>query len=186
MAASAQLSPRARAVVIAVDRFILRFARRWLVITNVVSAIIAGLPLLAAWLAANDQHELVRAIFFVYSPICHQRPERSFFVWGEQMAFCQRNTAIYTALFLFGIGFIAVRHRLRPLRWRYFFLLIAPMALDGFTQLFELRESTWELRVVTGTLFALASVWLLYPYVQIGMAELVAVLEKRFERLGLH
>ena len=61
-------------------------------------------------------------------------------------------------------------------------LLIAPMALDGFTQLFGFRESTWELRVVTGTLFGIASVWLIYPHLQTGMAEMAAVLERRFQR----
>src|ERR1700682_2051648 len=37
------------------------------------------------------------------------------------------------------------------------------MAIDGFTQLFGWRESTWELRVVTGLLFGLASGWLVLP-----------------------
>lgn len=96
------------------------------------------------------------------------------------MATCQRNVAIYTALVVFGLGFTLVRQRLRPVRWRVFFLLIAPMALDGFTQLFGLRESTWELRVVTGTLFSLASVWVLYPYLEQGMSEIAATLEARF------
>ncbi|MGE3267883.1 MAG: DUF2085 domain-containing protein, partial [Chloroflexota bacterium] len=41
----------------------------------------------------------------------------------------------------------------------------APMALDGFTQLFNLRESTPELRTFTGALFGVASVWLIYPRV---------------------
>jgi hypothetical protein len=38
------------------------------------------------------------------------------------------------------------------------------MALDGFTQLFGWRESTWELRVSTGLLFGLASGWLVLPH----------------------
>ena len=37
------------------------------------------------------------------------------------------------------------------------------MAIDGFTQLFGWRESTPELRTLTGALFGLASVWLIYP-----------------------
>ena len=37
------------------------------------------------------------------------------------------------------------------------------MALDGFPQLFGWRESTVELRTLTGALFGLASLWLVYP-----------------------
>ena len=37
------------------------------------------------------------------------------------------------------------------------------LALDGFTQLFGWRESSWELRVATGLLFGLASAWLVLP-----------------------
>ena len=179
-------SPRTRAFILAVDQGILAFTRRWLAFTNVVSGVVAGLPILAAWLLANDQSTLARVIFLIYTPICHQRPERSFFPWGGQMAFCQRDTAIYATLFLAGLGFALLRHRLRPVRWRVFFALIAPMALDGFTQLFGWRESTWELRVITGTLFGIASVWLIYPHLQTGMAEMAAVLEARFRRQPPH
>jgi uncharacterized membrane protein len=184
MAATAQLSPRTRAFILGVDRVILHIARRWLAVTNGMSALFAGLPLLAPWLLANDHHGLANAIYFVYMPVCHQRPERSFFPFGEQMAFCQRDTAIYTSLLLAGLAYILIRRHLRPLRWSRFFLLITPMAIDGFTQLFGLRESTWELRVITGTLFGIASVWLLYPHLQIGMAEMVDTLEERFRRLA--
>jgi len=37
--------------------------------------------------------------------------------------------------------------------------LILPMAWDGTTQLFGWRESTWALRVITGTLFGGGTVW---------------------------
>ncbi len=39
------------------------------------------------------------------------------------------------------------------------------MAVDGFTQLVGWRESTVELRTLTGALFGAASVWLIYPRV---------------------
>jgi uncharacterized membrane protein len=183
MAATAQLSPRTRAFILRVDHAILHISRRWLAVTNGMNVLFAGLPLLAPWLLANDQPGLAGAIYFVYRLICHQRPDRSFFPFGEQMAFCERDAAIYSTLVLAGLAYIPLRRRLRPLRWSYFFLLITPMAIDGFTQMFGLRESTWELRVITGTLFGIASVWLLYPHLQIGMAEMVDTLEARFRRL---
>ena len=37
-----------------------------------------------------------RAVFPVGSVICHQRPERSFVVRGQQLAVCARCTGLYT------------------------------------------------------------------------------------------
>jgi uncharacterized membrane protein len=37
--------------------------------------------------------------------------------------------------------------------------MILPMALDGTTQLFGWRESTWALHVITYALFGLGSAW---------------------------
>ncbi|RLA92948.1 MAG: hypothetical protein DRG83_21710, partial [Deltaproteobacteria bacterium] len=59
----------------------------------------------------------------------------------------------------------------RPLPWRAYLALIAPLALDGLAQLLGLHESSPLLRVVTGGLFGLATVWLAYPYLEMGMEE---------------
>ncbi len=57
------------------------------------------------------------------------------------------------------------------------------MALDGFTQLFGLRESNWQLRVLTGGLFALSCVWVAFPYLGRAFAEMRRDLEARFRRV---
>lgn len=186
MAAIARpISPRRRGLLLALNRGSLAFARRWLAITNALSVILAAVPLLAAWLAANGHAALALPIYVAYRVTCAQVPSRSWFPWGAQMATCQRETAIYVSLALAGLIFIPLRARLRPLGWLPFLALSTPMAIDGFSQLFGWRESTPELRVLTGGLFGLASVWLLYPHLQAGMAEIVAIVEARFRRLGL-
>ena len=89
---------------------------------------------------------------------------------GWKMALCERDLAIFAGLLLFGALF-AARWRaagLRPSGYLLYAFLAAPMALDGFTQLFGWRESTWELRVLTGFLFGLASAWLLYPRFEVS------------------
>ena len=81
---------------------------------------------------------------------------------GWKMAFCERDLAIY--LGLLAVGLLYARQRqLKPLSFSVYALLILPMAVDGFTQLFGWRESTWQLRVSTGLLFGLASAWLVLP-----------------------
>lgn len=93
---------------------------------------------------------------------------------GYQMAWCQRDFAMWTAIFLAGLLFALVRHRLRPLPLWAYLVFIAPMAVDGALQLIGLRESTWEMRVLTGVLFGVGTVWLTYPYLEMGMREIRA------------
>lgn len=95
---------------------------------------------------------------------------------GYKIAICQRDTALYGSLLAGGLLFAALRGRLRRPGGTYikmpiwlFGLLLIPMALDGGTQLFGLRESGWELRLLTGALAGGAIVWLAYPYVQEAM-----------------
>ncbi len=98
---------------------------------------------------------------------------------GYQMAWCQRDFAIYTSIFLAGLLFALVRPRLEPLPIWAYLIVIAPMAIDGFTQLLGWRESTWGLRVVTGALFGVGTVWLAYPYVERGMQEIRRTIKPR-------
>ena len=52
------------------------------------------------------------------------------------------------------------------MRWWGLVLFSIPMALDGFTQMFGLRESNWELRLLTGALFGMAVSWFILPLMQ--------------------
>jgi len=106
---------------------------------------------------------------------------------GYKVALCQRDVAIYGSIFLAGVAFTFLRHRLKPLPiWAWFVIGIIPLALDGGSQLisslpllsFPLRESTPFLRSLTGMLFGVANVWMAYPYVEEIMVDtqtLVAV-----------
>jgi uncharacterized membrane protein len=55
--------------------------------------------------------------YLVGSLLCHQRPERSFFLWGSQMPVCARCTGIYAgaAIAALALPFVA---RLKPSRRR--------------------------------------------------------------------
>jgi uncharacterized membrane protein len=165
--------------------------RHWLLTLNVaVGMFLAGglaAPVFSVlgWRAAAD------ALYAAYHVTCHQWAFRSFFLFGPQplaaydqtqlsdlgfepftftgmpglgwkMAFCERDLAIYVGLLM--VGALYTRRRaLAPAGFVLYSILILPMAVDGLTQLFGWRESTWELRVVTGLLFGLASAWLVLP-----------------------
>ena len=69
-------------------------------------------------------------------------------MFGYQVAFCWRNTAIYSGALLFGILYGLARERdipwlgwlKKPIRWWAFVLFLLPMAVDGFTHLLGLRD----------------------------------------------
>lgn len=81
---------------------------------------------------------------------------------GWKIAICERDLAIYLAVLL--VGLVYARRRQIPTLHPFAFVTLAlPMALDGFTQLIGWRESTWELRVLTGSLFGLGCAWFVLP-----------------------
>lgn len=159
-------------------------ADHWLFLLNTTAVLYVGFAFLAPLLMAVGAEPVGRFIFSAYAIACHQLPQRSFFVFGHQVAFCQRDVAIYTSVFVAGLIYARMRTRLPRLPWRLYALLIAPMAIDGTAQLLGWRESTWELRTVTGALFGLATVWLLYPYIERTMEDLRVESRQAFARLA--
>jgi uncharacterized membrane protein len=92
--------------------------------------------------------------YYFYSHFCHQLPERSLFLYGEQLPVCARDTAVYAALLATTLIYPLVRAlptREIPSKW-YLVVFLFPIALDGGTQLIGLRESTNMLRIITGAI----------------------------------
>jgi uncharacterized membrane protein len=138
--------------------------RHWLLTANLVNGSIMAGAVAVPLMRSAGWDFLATPLFSAYHVLCEQRPERSYFLWGYQMALDQRMSAIYVSSLVAGLAYIPLRGRLRAISWRVFFLFSLPIAIDGFTQLFEWRISNWELRTLTGSLFGVGTVWLMYPY----------------------
>jgi uncharacterized membrane protein len=152
-------------------------SQHWLAYLNAGLIIFSVLPILAPVLAALGANDAAVVIFQAYSITCHQMPSRSFFLFGHPMAYCERNTAIYGTIAIAGLAYGFLRSRgLTSLPIPLYLLLILPMAVDGFTQLFGLRESTWLLRALTGGLFGVATAWLTLPRLDESFSEIDAEL----------
>lgn len=82
---------------------------------------------------------------------------------GWKMAICERDIAIYAALLLVSLIYANRGGALPALHPLAFVALALPMAIDGVTQLVGWRESTWELRVLTGSLFGIGCAWFVLP-----------------------
>ncbi len=103
---------------------------------------------------------------------------------GYKVALCERDVAIYLAMLFFGILFALTGRRLKTLPFLLWLLIgIAPIGLDGFSQLFSqfnwtwlasilpYRESTPYLRALTGALFGFMTAWFAYPSIEESMSE---------------
>lgn len=87
--------------------------------------------------------------------ICHQKPERSFYIFGKKFFLCTRCTGLYFGFLIFLILFFLFNwfQQISILKLTIIFLItITPLLIDGLTQLFYLRESNNSLRFLTGIL----------------------------------
>lgn len=112
---------------------------------------------------------------------------------GYKTALCARDVAIYGVMFLVGLVYSVpvVRRRLRPIPlWLFFILGVAPIGIDGFSQLlgyppfslWEPRETLPEFRVLTGALFGAATGWLAFPYLDLTMKETGDAIREKFRK----
>ena len=168
----AQVSGTVRRFVILLDRLVVWISKHWLFLFSLTFGIYAALPVLAPLLMSWGQVRLANLIYFSYQFVCHQMPSRSFFIGRFQIAICQRDLALYGGACVAGLLFGLVRDRIRPLPIPVWIILIAPLIVDGSTQVLGLRLSTWQLRTVTALLASGATVWLAYPYLEEGFRDI--------------
>ena len=94
--------------------------------------------------------------------MCHQLPERSTFIFGEQVGICERDFAIFLAALL---AYPAASMRKRFPRsmqsWPFVVAALIPIAADGFMQLFGMEESTSYMRFATGLIAGFAVTYFL-------------------------
>jgi uncharacterized membrane protein len=196
------------------DRVAHFLSRHYLAVLNLIIFLYVGLPFLAPVLMNAGLPQFARPIYSVYGAVCHQMAFRSWFLFGDQIAypraaanlpgetyeqitgldgedllaarafigndqvgykvaFCQRDSAIYGAMLVFGLLYAATGRRIKPLHWALWVGIgMMPIAIDGFSQLFsqirgftfwEYRESTPLLRAATGAVFGFMTAWFGFP-----------------------
>jgi uncharacterized membrane protein len=152
--------------------FLLKY---WATIVMVVLGALVGTALAIPFLSYFGLDAIAKPLFFSLHFVCAQVPSHSFYIFGHQLGLCERNFAIYASMFLGSFVFVMSKKRLPGLPWWLWILFILPMAWDGITQMFGLRESTMELRLLTGCLFGLANIWFVLPLIQKTLDETPAV-----------
>ncbi len=158
------------------DRAARGVARHWLLLLNSAIVAYAALPWIAPLLERAGFERLGRFIFRLYSTVCHQLPERSFFVGEHQVCYCHRCTALYSTVALIGLLYGLWRWQ-PPLSNRLLLLASIPILIDGLWHIandllpgWGLRASesgvgtlNFWLRLATGILFGAAAALWMYP-----------------------
>ena len=156
-----------RAVTNGMEIFAGWLRRHWLAVVNGFLITYIGLAILTPVAFAFGLDGPATAVFHVYRFFCDELPAHSFFIFGYQICLCQRCLAIYSSLLLSGLTLSLLRKRrsLPALTWWMWAMAMIPMALDGGTQLFGLRESNVWLRLLTGTIFGVGTALFILPQI---------------------
>jgi uncharacterized membrane protein len=148
-------------------------ASRW---TLLPKLLFVGIPaaIIGLFVAATPPGLWEKARIIGYA-LCHQLPDRSFFIHEHQTPLCARCTGMYLGFFI-GLIFLIGRrrtHAARPPAAAIVAVLIGfitIMGIDGINSTIsiipgapQLYHTTNVHRLVTGTLFGLAMCLLLYP-----------------------
>ena len=124
---------RTRDLVIGADKLIYQFSKHWLAVLNTFIAIYVALPILAPVLMNAGATGPARVIYTMYSPMCHQMASRSFFLFGDQVAYPRELAGTtLTPLESYTDG-IPEFSEVEPNNWAQFFL--AARAFVGNKQL---------------------------------------------------
>lgn len=130
--------------------FVLLSITLWLLATVIPSYFqTQGQPLLAF---------LIRKVF---SPVCHQMVDRSFWLWGYPLAVCSRCSGIYSGVLLGAIFYPLLKSYQKSdlLSRSYLIVMLLPTSIDFLFGALHLVENTHFSRFFTGVLagFGLAS-----------------------------
>ncbi len=108
--------------------------------------------------------------YWTLKPLCHQQSERCFHIAGHKMGLCTRCTGVFGGLALFGVVALILRKRKGLPLWAML-ALVAPLAIDGTSQLFGLWNTGNIPRFFTGIIASFGIVFWVYPIILEGERE---------------
>jgi uncharacterized membrane protein len=138
-------------------RFHNQAVRVWIITTSV----------LLAWIASIVAGPLLNSpsIYYFFSYICHQLPERSLHIAGHPFAVCSRCFGIYLGL-LIGVAVYPLWRpvaQIEPIARVWLFASLIPVTIDWSLTVFGVWENTHTTRVITGLILGAACATFIVP-----------------------
>jgi len=155
-----------------VNNFLVEY---WAHIIMIVLGSLVFIALAIPFLSYFGLDSIAKTLFFALHYVCAQIPSHSFYLFGHQIGLCARNLSIYASMFLGSLIFVLSKKRVPGIPWWVWVLMLLPIAVDGLTQMVGWHESTWVLRVITGTLFGLGNVWFALPMMHKSLQETLSI-----------
>jgi uncharacterized membrane protein len=136
----------------------------WLII--VVGSVTISSAIIAAPLALSSGHLIwALPIYRAFSLVCHQIPERSFFIAGHPFAVCARCFGLYAGFTLATIAYplvCSLKKADAPAR-NWLFIAAAPLAIEYALGVIGILNNTHSSRFITGALLRAVSVFYVMP-----------------------
>jgi uncharacterized membrane protein len=136
----------------------------WL-ISALTVLLLVSLIVIAPLAADGGHDELAHGIYGAFGMMCHQLPDRSYFISGHKLAVCSRCTGIYAGfaltLLLYPL-FRSLRNTFFPPRI-YLLLAAIPLVIDFALTFFGVWENTHTSRLLTGALIGSVVVFYVMP-----------------------
>ncbi|HXQ69748.1 MAG TPA: DUF2085 domain-containing protein [Pyrinomonadaceae bacterium] len=134
-------------------------------ISATVATLFVALIVIAPLAAATGHNGIAAGIYHAFGKICHQLPERSFFIDGHKLAVCSRCTGVYFGFLFTFLVYPLVRSLRRtstPDR-KWLFLAALPLAIDFSLTFLGIWENTHTSRLLTGLLLGSVAVFYVVP-----------------------
>jgi len=136
----------------------------WLMVAVGSSGVIA--LIIGAPLALKSGHPFFGlTVYRAFSYVCHQIPERSFFIAQHPFAVCSRCFGLYAGFATAAVFYPLVRSLKSietPAR-KWLFVAAAPMAIDFAVEFFGIGHNTHFSRFSTGALLGSVAVFYVMP-----------------------
>ena len=121
--------------------------------------------ILAPILAASHLDGAAAPIYGFFSFICHQMPDRSFFIEGHKFAVCSRCFGVYFGLFAGWLSYPLWRtlDNIEPLPRIWLLASVIPIGVDWSLGVFDIWANTFASRFITGLVLGVACAIYIIP-----------------------
>jgi uncharacterized membrane protein len=143
-----------------------------------VVALWVMLTILAPMAQSNGLTGLSSPIYSFFHYLCHQKPDRSFHLAGEQFGVCSRCFGVYFGILLGFVIYPLWRRidEIEPLPKFWLFISLVPAGIDWSLTFFGIWENTQLSRFLTGLILGIACATFIVP----AFVEITRNLTRRF------